>query len=350
MIMDTPRVDEMAAFMAERHRIYLRRKAGEPGPWTEDPVLRAGRFCNIFRELDTVTLWIDEHIRKPYADNPHLWFMLCIARYINWPPTLATLIELAEERNVPCWPSHPAFECGEESLAQGVSGFDASDLTWALTNMANDKRKVYTGAYMIRAESSPSVHWYSWSKHKYIAEIVLGRLWEDREEWAAFLEPDVSDARDQIAARESLRPTLEEVWDKFQQKRYIGWGPFMAYEVVTDLRHTRYLRNAKDIYHWANAGPGAIRGLNRLYGRDLNAKPKATQTNLEMCRLMHDLNAYPGERFWDVFGPLKNREARRFEMRDIEHSLCEFDKYERVKRGEGKMRAKYDWTKATKLA
>jgi hypothetical protein len=29
------------------------------------------------------------------------------------------------------------------------------------------------------------------------------------------------------------------------------------------------------------------------------------------------------------------------EMRDIEHSLCEFDKYERVRLGEGRPRMKY---------
>ena len=40
----------------------------------------------------------------------------------------------------------------------------------------------------------------------------------------------------------------------------------------------------------------------------------------------------------------------RFEARDIEHTLCEFDKYERVRLNEGKMRSKYDWRKATTLA
>jgi hypothetical protein len=31
------------------------------------------------------------------------------------------------------------------------------------------------------------------------------------------------------------------------------------------------------------------------------------------------------------------------EMRDIEHSLCEFDKYERVRLGQGKPRSKYTY-------
>ena len=321
--MTTPRINDIAAFMKARHDIYLDRKAGKPGPWTEDPVLANGRFCNIFRELDTVTIWVDQNIRQPYADHPHLWFMLAIARYINWPDTLRYLMNEAEPGT---WPDE--------------EGFEPAKLTKALEDYAAAGNKVYTGAYMIRAESDPSKEWYSWTKHRYIAEIVLGRLWEDREEWQRTLEttPGVLRAFNR----------LETVWEKFQQHRYIGWGPFMAYEVVTDLRHTRYLRNAPDIWTWANAGPGAIRGLNRLYGRDLAAKPRPEQTNAEMLQLMEELNVYDEPGFNATFGEPRDVNPR-FEMRDVEHSLCEFDKIERVRKGEGKMRAKYDWRKATAL-
>ncbi len=326
--MTTPRINDIAAFMKARHDIYLDRKAGKPGPWTADPVLRDGRFCNIFRELDTVTIWIDQNIRQPYADHPHLWFMLAIARYINWPDTLRYLMDEAEPGT---WPDE--------------EGFEPAKLTKALEDYAAAGNKVYTGAYMIRAESDPSKEWYSWTKHRYIAEIVLGRLWEDREEWQRMLEttPGVLRAFNR----------LETVWEKFQQHRYIGWGPFMAYEVVTDLRHTRYLRNAPDIWTWANAGPGAIRGLNRLYGRDLAAKPRPEQTNAEMIELMRELNALDARGFNETFGPPQLGSPHvgpRFEARDIEHTLCEFDKYERVRLNEGKMRSKYDWRKATTLA
>lgn len=318
--MTTPRIGEFAAFIKERHDIYLKRKAGQPGPWTADPILAGGRFCNVFRELDTVTIWIDQNIRKPYAGHEHLWLMLALARYINWPDTLATLIEAPG-----AWPSHEDFK--------------PSNVSEVLAAKASLGDKVYTGAYMIRAESDQSKEWYSWSKHRYIAEIVIGRLWEDR---AAFVE--VLEGKRQAS--------LEQVWKVFQEPRYIGWGPFMAYEVVTDLRHTRYLNEAPDIYSWANAGPGAIRGLNRLHGRDLGAKPKPEATNQEMFELMNDLNDWAEPGFTQTFGPrLDGGEDTfpRFEMRDIEHCLCEFDKYERVKLGEGKMRSKYDWRKATTI-
>ena len=337
MNLKTPRVEDFAAYMIERHGIYLKRKAGEPGPWTHDLILGQYRFCNIFRELDTVTQWIHNNIRVPYADHPNLWFMLCIARYINRPETLAEMIDTG------------AFPNNEH--------FTLSRMTQALEYRASRKEPVYTGAYMIRAESDPKKEWYSWSKHRYIAEIVLGRVWEKRRRFEELLER---------GAKGDPSVTLERVWSLFQAPEFVGWGPFMAYEVITDLRHTRYLRNAQDISTWANAGPGAIRGLNRLYGRDLKAQPCKELTNLEMFLLQQDLNHFefwaPSYNYWGdlkedfirVFGPsIQPREGEcacaRFEMRDVEHTLCEFDKYERVRLGEGKPRSKYNWREATDI-
>lgn len=317
--MPTPRLNDIAAFMKARHDIYLDRKAGKPGPWTTDPVLRDGRFCNIFRELDTVTIWIDQHIRQPYADHPHLWFMLAIARYINWPDTLRYLMYEAEPGT---WPDE--------------EGFEPAKLTKALEDYAAAGNKVYTGAYMIRGERDPSKEWYSWTQHRYIAEIVLGRLWEDR----AYFEETLKLAQDGVPGWNELQAHW---WSLVGNSRYIGWGPFMAYEVVTDLRHTRYLRNAPDIWTWANAGSGAIRGLNRLYGRELGAKPKPEQTNAEMLKLMIELNDLDDPGFNETFGEPCDVNPR-FEMRDIEHSLCEFAKWER-----GYTRSRYDWTEAQPL-
>ena len=45
--------DPVAAFFdwcRERERIRVKRDAGEPAPWTEDPIFRQGRFLNVFRE------------------------------------------------------------------------------------------------------------------------------------------------------------------------------------------------------------------------------------------------------------------------------------------------------------
>jgi hypothetical protein len=80
---------------------------------------------------------------------------------------------------------------------------------------------------------------------------------------------------------------------------------------------------------WANAGPGAIRGLNRLYDRPLKTQPHPEATRCEMMELLKAIK-WPKGAAWPAL-----------EMRDIEHSLCEYDKWKRVHLGEGTPRSKY---------
>ncbi len=231
--MTPPRINDIAAFMKARHDIYLARKAGKPGPWTDDQVLRDGRFCNIFRELDTVTIWIDQNIRQPFADHEHLWFMLAIARYINWPDTLRYLMDEAEPGT---WPSE--------------EGFDPAKITKALEEYAVAGNKVYTGAYMIRAESDPTKPWYSWSKHRYIAEIVLGRLWEDRAYFEETLNEDKTNNDYQNlqlltrAEHAKLHGKGRAVTEEIRQKMRAG-----AARRVSDPEHRRLLSERAKAQH-----------------------------------------------------------------------------------------------------
>jgi sRNA-binding regulator protein Hfq len=126
--------------------------------------------------------------------------------------------------------------------------------------------------------------------------------------------------------------SLEATWLILRDYPYMG--PFMAYEVVTDLRHTYLLENAKDILTWANAGPGAMRGLNRLTGRPLDYSRKSHP----WCEEMQDLF----EQVKKILAPsIIFRNGANYEMREIEGGLCEFDKYSRIYKSEGRTRSVY---------
>lgn len=302
------RVMDFFGYAYAREAIRYNRANGEPKPWTNDPILQQYRFCNVFREDDVVTQWVRTHIREPYADHPYLWLMLAIARTINLPSTLD-------------W-------CFANAAMPTTEHWQPTYLTDALNQWQDAGNQVYTGAYMIRAESDPNKHWYSWRKNQYVAEIVIGRLWLDRAEWFDLLDDGVSGL------------TLERVWDVFQSSDYTGWGPFMAYEVVTDMRHTRYLKDAPDIMTWANPGPGAARGICRLLGLDKDAmSPGSKRDRPVMMEVMRELLS------WVTSTPELFPFDGQWEMRDIEHTLCEFDKYERVRLGEGRPRALYNGAK-----
>ena len=97
------------------------------------------------------------------------------------------------------------------------------------------------------------------------------------------------------------------------------------YPIDLDKVADALLEAYKDIMTWANPGPGAMRGLNRIFGRPLDSKQKKPLFIQEMRELLALLNNTPL--------PL--------EMRDIEHCLCEFDKYERTRLGQGRPRSRY---------
>jgi len=197
---------------------------------TDDPVLKATRFTNLIRELDRVTIWINDNIRVPYADHEHLWFMIAIGRLFNWPPTLEMLINTQG-----AWPSHP--------------GFSLENVTAALEKWKAAGNKSETGAFMTRAENQPGKLWSDWPKHKYLSEIVLGGLWKERDLFQHLFRYQ--------------QPKVVRAWEWI--KGHYGWGAFLSGQVTTDLRHTRYLDQAADRASWAALGPGSTKGLNLLH-------------------------------------------------------------------------------------
>ena len=80
---------QLLYWIGEREAIRVHRANGQPPPWTDDPILREWSFCNIRREDDRVTKWIADRWRAPHADDPDLWFAMCVARFVNWPDALA---------------------------------------------------------------------------------------------------------------------------------------------------------------------------------------------------------------------------------------------------------------------
>src|SRR5204862_2203782 len=89
--LDTAVVERLAAFVIEREAIRKRKEAGQAPPWTTDPILSVGAFCNVHREHDRVTRWIASNRRDPHHNDPDLWFAMTAARCINEPDALAEI-------------------------------------------------------------------------------------------------------------------------------------------------------------------------------------------------------------------------------------------------------------------
>tara|TARA_R100001509_G_scaffold160814_2_gene129095 strand:+ start:706 stop:1608 length:903 start_codon:yes stop_codon:yes gene_type:complete len=267
----------------ERENIRLQKEVSQlPPPWTNDSILQEYKFCQVFREDDRTTRWFREHIREPMKNSPDVLMGTVIFRWFNWIPTGRTLIK---HNLLTAWDRKKAIE----------------EIT--------KQPKWVTGAYIIKTPNGMD-------KVTGVAECI-SHMWQDRE----YLAKEVVKTK-----------SLEDTWSLLRDYPYMG--PFMAYEVVTDLRHTYLLEEAKDVLTWANAGPGAMRGLNRLTGRDLG-----------YCRSSHDWVGEMQELYKIVQAKLPphilQRNDMKYEMREIEGGLCEFDKYSRIFKGEGRTRSIY---------
>lgn len=275
----------------ERHAIYLLKQHKQPWPWTADKVLRKYKFTNAFRQLDAVTqAWTTRYhrlLKFGTISNGDLLFQLCLFRFFNWPQTYDSLTVVMGGRR---WNKRAALDL--------------------LENIHLSGGKIFTGAYIISSGGQ--------RQEKYITIVeALDQVYRDRDMLAS-----------KIIAHRSMAVTTAML------QHYNTVGPFVAYEIACDLRHTRILFDATDKLTWANTGPGAARGIHRLLTGKFQ-KPKkgkidyvAVMVDL-LKRSKYQLKSHVRDCEWP------------FEMREIEHSLCEYDKWRRVMRREGTPRSLY---------
>lgn len=290
---------EFFDYAKKRYQLMLDKEGGFPPPWTNDEVLQQYRFCNVFREDDKVTRWFRDNIRSHLFYDHEVVLATIIFRWFN------------------------KIETAERLLCPGSADRLKLFTTWQPDEIRSRLRGVspiVTGAYMIKTPAGMSK--------------LDGILWSIEQ----FVQPDPANVNPPPVYAPMLFEqegyTLQQATEYLASFPYLG--PFMAYEIVTDLRHTALLQDAPDILSWANPGPGAARGLDRLIGEAVGSLNRHSSAHLSwMMNMMQQLLAYSKkEAYWPKRWP-------KWEMREVEHTLCEFDKYERARLGEGTPKQRY---------
>jgi hypothetical protein len=261
------------AFVAERHSIYRRRQAGKPKPWTADKTLQRYFFCNMYRELDRVTVWIRDYWREPYSADPDVWFAMTVARLVNWPDTLAAL-------------GYPV-------------PWDAGHFVRVLEDREKRGEKVFHQAY-----KPPTPRCKGERRIPFVADM-LSDIWAQRDRLRRIMAPGTPLWR----AHAELM-TCE------------GLGSFLAAQVVADLKYVPPLTEAPDWWTFAASGPGSKRGLNRVLGR----RPDSSWTEGAWYRELIRL----AERVRPVF-EATNGSLPIPHNQDLQNMLCEWDKIERIR-------------------
>jgi hypothetical protein len=283
-------------YLRERENIRLKKESGQPGPWTEDPILSKYKFTNVMRANDWTTRWVKKHWYDPNRDKPlEVQAMACgIFRYFG-------SAEFAEALGYPEeWEPEKILRTADVRLACG--------------------QKVFTGAYIITNQgmSAPK------------QDVVVTH----------FLTPMRMNI-DKIVSIARETKSFQSVCAFLQTLP--GMGAFMSKEIALDFTLTPVLEDATDKLTWSPAGPGAIRGLNRLHDRPLQRGMAQNAALAEMQELLARVAQEPSlQQDFPRIGV-------EFGVTDIQFSLCELDKYVRVRNGEGRPRSGYNYKKARVL-
>jgi hypothetical protein len=284
MTTEFPHLQDFTKFVQAREDVRLRKEAGQPWPWSSDPILQQYRFCNIQREADYVTDWLRVHWREPHKDDPHLWFAMSVARFINQPSTLERL----------GWPVP----------------FSPDHMRAVMSEPNSNGESLFRAAYMVRSEAS----FAGQPKIEYLILRQFLPYWLRRDEMAPH-------------KGELLTAYHARLTDK--KSGLYGMGSFMAGQLIADLKFAPPLNAAADWDSFAVPGPGSMRGLNFIMGREMNAP----WTDAAAWR--------------EAFDRLRPLAAERLapgivlSASDTQNALCEWHKYRKAQLGLGRPKQRY---------
>lgn len=272
----------------ERYLMLERRRAGHPPPWTADEVFGEYRFCNVFREDDKVTTWFRENIRTPLGYDHVRQLRAAVAfRWFN------------------------KIETGELLKPFLLGTWDTEEVRSRLGGRVWAGLPILNGAYMIKSPPGKN-------KVDGLLECI----------------DKVFQSTDTLVYWAKETNKLEALHRELCEFDYLG--PFMAYQIVCDLRFTPLLANAVDVDTWTAPGPGSARGMGRI----MHANPLAYRYSSKrdipvLIERMQDLLLYSrNSTYWPKGWP-------KWELSTVQHWLCEYDKYMREINGEGSPKQRY---------
>ena len=294
-------------YLNEREAIRLRKEADrialenfedpQGPPWTDDEILRTYKFTNVRRHHDRTSNQLRQMFYGPnFGDDRRTILMNCaLFRYFG------------------------TWEFAEAVGWQEYETFDFERIKDIAFDRLHARERVFTGAYVITNQG------ISAPKQEVVVDYFLKDLYK---------------AVPSILEIVQKTHSWEKVSDRMRQIGGFGGTGFMTKEVLLDTTYTSFWENVvehpsdgtfsypRDWETWTPIGPGARRGAARVLGDD-SAEPLNEDKSFSVIMWLAGYQ----EEFWKHEGKLVPT--------DIQFALCEFDKYERVRLGQGKPRSKY---------
>ncbi|KAJ6619050.1 hypothetical protein B0H10DRAFT_2164011 [Mycena sp. CBHHK59/15] len=279
-------------WLAERKGIDDRRRAGLPAPWTQDPILQKFKFCNAYRVLDRTSQFVvREVIEKGAQDRTEMLFRILLFNCFNKIETWQLLARAFGRGGAP---TYTAFDLDAYGVVLDVA-VAAGTTLFTSAYMKIGHRLDYDANHM---------------RHLQLLQILMHDL-----------PPVLASAR--FAA---------DVYERIAA--YPGMAAFTAYQLLLSLSYSPLLPFAANDF--VVPGPGARSGLAKMFGRSIaraRAAVPAADIEAEVLRWMARTQTAHFARLGLAFAPLRGADgrARPLDVADLEHAVCEVDKYARVR-------------------
>lgn len=270
-----PVYDTYWRFASRRQDVYLRRLAGDPPPWTDDPIIGEWRFTNVYRASDRVSQYlIREVIYGGDPDPNETVFRILMFKWFN---------------RIETW----------QAIADrlGPLRFDSFDpvvVERALTEIRASGRPVYSAAYIV-----PPVPGETGPKH--VGHLALT---------IRMLDAGITDA---IVSAGSLEGVYQWL------RTWPGVGDFLAYQMAIDLNYSAVIDYDED--EFVVPGPGAIDGVAKAWP---GSSPR------DAARLIHITKDEQDEQFARIGVQFAGLFGRPLKLIDCQNLYCELSKYARV--------------------
>lgn len=251
--------------------------------WTQDRVLQREFFCNTFRILDKTSQYIvREVIQKGSQEPTEIVFRVLL---FNTFTRIETWEWLDKEIGPLTWQRY----CRE-------------DYDEAIEEMRENDLKIYTGAFQ-----KPGPKWEhkeTWRNHLSLLETLM-----------------VNDLAEKLQKFETMADAYAFI------ASFPGMGTFNSYQLLLNLSYSSVLNFSGNDF--VVPGIGAVSGLKKLFGSSIDrAMKKNPHFQTEVLRWMMETQDEHFRRLGLEFSGL-GPEKLPMELADIEHAVCEVDKYAR---------------------
>lgn len=338
-------------WMSERYKIHVKKDVQRlPAPWTNNPILRQVKFCNVRREHDRQSLnLINNIVNNDALSMADKMFNCVLFRMFNlWDPIKVALegamtisdfakINLDETRT-----RLQKFESEGGKIFTNAFNTGGLKQCLAFPELVVNHKEQRFGGMMVKVHQHEGPMTFFVGEMDYKEAKKLAEVNPDTvsiEGWEPYMPMRVirslkafvnkhPDYFERLLDCESPDEVYQAMYDEIE-----GLGPFLAYQIWVDFTYIPEYPFSEN--HFTIAGPGCRAGI------DLMFLDKDGMTHEECIFWLRDKQdavysqyGYVREQFWSAEEPVDQC----MNVMQLENMFCELSKYTRcveaVERGE----------------